>query len=90
MTKTANPINMAKNPVSTKWTMSCILSANSMQSLTPQTLDFVVLTKCFRMKDLLAGRGRFKPHEFLLECAQPTGGIVGRFSTSLRGPGLFD
>jgi hypothetical protein len=31
-----------------------------------------------------------KPHEFLLECAQPTGGIVGRFSTSLRGPGLFD
>jgi hypothetical protein len=61
-----------------------------MQSLTPQTRDFVVLTECFRMKDLLTECGRFKSHQFLLECAEPTGGNVGRFSTSLRGLGLFD
>jgi hypothetical protein len=61
-----------------------------MQPLTPQTRDFVVLAECFRIKDLLTGRCRFKPHEFLLERAQSTGGNVGRFSTSLRGSGLFD
>ena len=42
------------------------------------------------MKDLLTERGSFKPYKVLLECAQPTSGNVGRFSTSLRGPGLFD
>ena len=64
-------------------------SANGMQTLTPQTRDFVVLTECFRMKDLLPECGRFKPQQFLLECAEPTGGNVGRFSM-LRRPGLFD
>jgi hypothetical protein len=42
------------------------------------------------MKDLLTERGRFKSHQFLLEFAESTGGNVGGFSTSLRGPGLFD
>jgi hypothetical protein len=61
-----------------------------MQSLTPQARYFVVLTECFRMKDLLTERGRFKSHQFLFECAESPSGNVGGFSTSLRGPGLFD
>jgi hypothetical protein len=61
-----------------------------MQSVTPQTRDFVVVAERFAVKDLLTERDRLESHQFLLECTEPRGCNVGRFSASLRRRGLLD